>query len=69
MANKKEENPMFTKKGAWLWLVCPVAALFVSAHYESKKDVAKKEMRKRKKNGKKSCDIDEFDWWQDNQGF
>lgn len=38
---KKEENPMFTKKGAWLWLLCAPAALIASAHYESKKDMKK----------------------------
>ena len=43
----KEQNPMFTKKGAWLWLVCAPAALLISAHYDSKKDMEK--WRKKRK--------------------
>lgn len=55
---KKEENPMFTKKGAWLWLVCAPAALIASAHYESKKDMKKW----RKKRHKKA--VEHWDgWW------
>ena len=43
MANhkKKEADPTFTKKGAWLWLFCAPIALVISAHYESKKDMEK----------------------------
>ena len=38
---KKETNPMFTKKGAWLWLVCAPLALTVSAFYEPEKNKEK----------------------------
>ena len=62
MKKKKESDPMFTKKGAWLWLLCAPAALIVSAHYDAK---ARKEAEFRKNWGLH----DEFDWWQDNQGL
>lgn len=55
---KKEENPMFTKKGAWLWLLCAPAALIASAHYESKKDM-KKWRKKRHERAVRRWD----GWW------
>ncbi len=39
---KREENPMFTKKGAWLWLVCAPAAMVVSACYDPKNNKKKR---------------------------
>lgn len=55
---KKEENPMFTKKTAWLWLLCAPAALVASAHYESKKDM-KKWRKKRHEKAVRHWD----GWW------
>lgn len=66
---KKEENPMFTKKGAWLWLLCAPAALVVSAHFESKKDIDKRKRKRRKKEDEFRRKYPEFDWWQDDQGL
>ncbi len=58
MKSKKEENPTFTKKGVWLWLLCAPAALIVSAHYDSKKSIEKK---KAKRHRKAMEHLDE--WW------
>jgi len=49
MKNKREENPMFTKKGTWLWLLCAPAALVASACHESKKEVKKKKVKRHKR--------------------
>ena len=49
MKDRKEENPTFTKKGAWLWLLCAPVALIVSAHYESKKSIEKKNAKRHRK--------------------
>ncbi len=49
MKNRKEENPTFTKKGAWLWLLCAPVALIVSAHYDSKKSIEKKKAKRHRK--------------------
>lgn len=58
MAKKKEENPMFTKKGAWLWILCAPAALVASAHFESKKSIEKKKKKRHKKA------VEHWDaWW------
>lgn len=60
MAKKKKEetNPMLTGKGAWLWLLCAPAALVISAHYESKKDVEKWKKKRHKKA------VEHWDaWW------
>lgn len=46
---KVEENPLFTKKGAWLWVLCAPAALVASACYESKKEVNKKKAKRHKR--------------------
>lgn len=56
MKKKKEDNPFFTKKGAWLWLVCAPAALVGSAIHESKKEQEKQ----RKKRHKKA--VEYWDW-------
>lgn len=40
---------MFTKKGAWLWILCAPAALVVSAHYESKKSIEKAKKKRHKR--------------------
>ena len=49
MARKKEENPMFTKKGAWMWLACAPVAFLVSGHYEMKKSMRKADAKRHKK--------------------
>ncbi len=36
---KKEDNPFFTKKGAWLWLVCAPTALVINASHEANKAI------------------------------
>lgn len=64
----KNPNPMFTKKGAWLWVLCAPLALVISAHYESKKDIEKWKKKKDKKDAEFRRKYPEFDWWQDNQG-
>ena len=69
MNKKKEENPMFTKKGAWLWLLCAPAALIVSAHFESKKDMEKRRKKRLKKEDELLRKYQEFYMWQDNQGL
>lgn len=61
MAKKKEENPMFTKKGAWLWILCAPAALVISAHYESKKDMQKRKAKKARKEAEFRRKYPE--WW------
>ena len=66
---KQEKNPMFTKKGAWLWLLCAPAALVISAHYESKKDMKKWRKKRQRKEEALRRKYYEFDWWQDNQGL
>lgn len=44
MKQKKiETNPMFTKKGAWLWLLCAPLALIISAFCEKEKDKEKRQ--------------------------
>ncbi len=57
----KEENPMFTKKGAWLWLLCAPAALVISAHYESKTDM--KKWRKKQKEKDEAFRRKYPEWW------
>ena len=72
MKKKKEFNPMSTKKGAWLWLLCAPAALIISAHYDAKKNKNKRAEKKERKEAefRKNWGLhDEFDWWQDNQGL
>lgn len=69
---KKETDPMYTKKGAWLWLLCAPAALLISSHYDSKKSKRKQKLKRTKKDAefRKHWHLhDEFDWWQDNQGL
>lgn len=69
MKKKKEDNPFFTKKGAWLWLVCAPAALVGSAICESKIEQKKKSKKKAEKEAEFRRKYPEFDWWQDNQGL
>lgn len=57
---KKETNPMFTKKGAWLWLVCAPLALTISAFYEPEKH--KEKRRKRQAEFYKDLEDIEMDW-------
>ena len=59
MKKKKESNPMFTKKGAWLWLLCAPAALIVSAHYDAKKNKKKraKKRQEKKRSSEKNGDF------------
>lgn len=57
---KKETNPMFTKKGAWLWLVCAPLALTIFAFYESEKH--KEKRRKRQAELYKDLEDIEIDW-------
>ena len=65
----KEENPMFTKKWAWMWLACAPLAVVLTGHFESKKDMAKRKQKQLKKEQAFLRDYSEFDWWQDNQGL
>ena len=69
MKKDQETNPMFTKKGAWLWLLCAPAALIASACYEAKKDEAKHRVKKAKKEAEFRRKHWEYDYWQDNQGL
>ncbi len=72
MKKNKESDPMFTKKRAWLWLLCAPAALLISSHYDAKKRKKKRDEKKARKEAefrKKWGIYDEFDWWQDNQGL
>ncbi len=55
---KKEKNPFYTAKGAWLWLICAPFAFIGSVIWETKK--ARQQYAEQ---------YDEFDWWQDNQGL
>lgn len=57
---KKETNPMFTKKGAWLWMVCAPLALIISAFYEPEKH--KEKRRKRQAELYKDLEAIEMDW-------
>ncbi len=66
---KREENPMFTKKGAWLWLLCAPAAVIAAAHFESKRDMKKWKKRRQDKDEALRRKYPEFDWWQDKQGL
>lgn len=69
MKKKKEDNPFFTKKCAWLWLVCAPVALVGSAVCESKTEQKKKAKKKEAKEEKFRRKYPEFDRWQDNQGL
>lgn len=69
MKNGKKENPMFTKKGAWLWLLCAPAAVVVAAHHETKHDIKKWKKKRQDKEEAFRRKYPEFDWWQDNQGL
>ncbi|MCH5197993.1 MAG: hypothetical protein J1E34_03705 [Oscillospiraceae bacterium] len=60
-SKKKETNPMFTKKGAWLWVLCAPAAIVATAHYESKKDIEKWKKKKAKKDAEFRSKYPE--WW------
>lgn len=69
MAKKQENNPMFTKKGAWLWILCAPAALVAAAYFDSKSDMKKWSDKRKKRENEFRDKYPEFDWWQDNQGL
>lgn len=69
MKNKQEKNPFFTKKGAWLWVLCAPAALVGSAIAESKKEIKKKRKKQAKKDAEFRREHWEYDCWQDNGGL
>lgn len=58
---KKEENPMFTKKGAWLWLLCAPAALVISANHDANESIKKRKAKKAKKDAEFRRKYPE--WW------
>lgn len=61
MKSKKEENPMLTKKGAWLWVLCAPLAIVLTIHYASKKDVERWE---KKRNEREEAFRREYpEWW------
>lgn len=61
-ARKKEEtNPMFRSPGAWLWLLCAPAAIFISANHEANKSIEKKRAKKAKKDAEFWLKYPE--WW------
>ena len=47
--SNKYENPMFTKKGAWLWILCAPLAFVIYAHYELKNQTAKQKAKRHRK--------------------
>lgn len=64
---KAETNPMRTRKGAWLWLLCFPLAIAIDIHYELKKDnekQAKKRREREKRQAEFYKDFDELsmDW-------
>ena len=57
-SKKKETNPMFTKKGAWLWLFCAPLAFVIAAHYDSTRDIEKWKKKRHEKA------VEHWDaWW------
>ena len=64
-----EENPMFTKKGAWLWLLCAPLAVVLYACYETKIYDRKRRAKEAQREAELRRKYPEFDWWLDDQGF
>ncbi|MCH5203121.1 MAG: hypothetical protein J1F03_00150 [Oscillospiraceae bacterium] len=65
----KETNPMFTKSGIWLWILCAPLALVIAAVYESNKSYSAKEAKRRKKEFEFRKKNPEFYCWWDDQGL
>ena len=65
MKQNKEENPMFTKKGALMWLLCAPVAIALTAHYETKIANEKRRAKKAKKDAEFRRKYPEFWFFSD----
>lgn len=62
MGKKKEENPFFTKKLGWMWLLCAPVALIGSAWCEGGIQTRKRQQKKYEKNKRFAAEYG-YGWW------